>query len=460
MTSPAPSSNPHGLADRSELTAPVLLSAVVAALGGLLFGYDTAVISGAEKAIQLGFALDPFWHGFTVASALIGTIVGSVIIEGPADSIGRKRTLYLLAVLYLVSSLGCALAPSWWILVISRFVGGIAIGGASVVSPMYIAEISPPHLRGRLVAINQLNVVIGILLSFIANYVISLYFPSEAAWRWMLGVVALPSAAFLALIPLIAESPRWLVKVGRTTDARKVLERLGYRDAAQELGEISASLEGAPAEDRLFQQRYARSIFLAWAIAMFNQLSGINALMYYAPRIFEMTGVGAGAALSQSIAVGGVNLVFTLVGMGLIDFVGRRKLIIWGSFGYIASLGVVTWAFHHYGGKFDRSGGLLVLAGLLVFQASHAFSQGAVIWVFISEIFPNAVRAKGQALGSFTHWLMAALVSWTFPIVAERSGAWPFGFFAAMMGLQLLFAWKVMPETKGGTLEDIEARLG
>ena len=233
MTSPAPSSDPHDLAPRSELTAAVLLSAVIAALGGLLFGYDTAVISGAEKAIQLAFALDPFWHGFTVASALIGTIVGSVIIERPADSIGRKQTLYLLAVLYLVSSLGCALAPSWWILVVSRFVGGIAIGGASVVSPMYIAEISPPHLRGRLVAINQLNVVVGILLSFISNYVISLYFPSEAAWRWMLGVVALPSAAFLALVPLIVESPRWLVKVGRTTDAGKVLERLGYGDVAR-----------------------------------------------------------------------------------------------------------------------------------------------------------------------------------------------------------------------------------
>ncbi len=459
MKSPDLSSEQDHLAPRQGLTAAVLLSAAVAAIGGLLFGFDTAVISGAEKAIQAGFALDALWHGFTVASALIGTIVGSIVIERPADSIGRKRTLLLLAVLYLVSSLGCGLAPSWWILVVSRFVGGIAIGGASVVAPMYIAEISPPALRGRLVAINQLNVVVGILLSFISNYVISLWFPPEAAWRWMLGVVALPSAAFLALVPLILESPRWLVKAGRTAEAGEVLERLGYDDVARELGEIAVSLEGAPAEERLFRRRYARSIFLAWAIAMFNQLSGINALMYYAPRIFEMTGVGAGAALSQSIAVGGINLVFTLVGMGLIDFVGRRKLIIWGSFGYIASLSAVTWAFHHYGGHFDRSGGLVVLAGLLVFQASHAFSQGAVIWVFIAEIFPNAVRAKGQALGSFTHWFMAAVVSWTFPIVAERSGAWPFGFFAAMMGLQLLFAWKLMPETKGGTLEDIEARL-
>ncbi len=453
MTSAAP--QPHPL----KLSAVALRSSAVAALGGLLFGFDTAVISGAEKALQGNFSLDSSWLGFTVATALIGTIVGSVVIEKPADSIGRKGTLYILAVLYLVSSLGCAIAPSWWILVVSRFVGGLAIGGASVVAPMYIAEIAPSHLRGRLVAINQLNVVIGILLSFISNYVISLYFPADQAWRWMLGVVAIPSAAFFVLIQGIVESPRWLVKVGRTSDASAVLAKLGHDDVARELGEIEASLAGTQAEDRLFRRRYAWSIFLAWSIAMFNQLSGINALMYYAPRIFEMTGVGSGAALLQSIAVGGTNLIFTLVGMALIDFVGRRKLIIWGSFGYIASLGMVTWAFQHYGGNFDRSGGLLVLVGLLVFQASHAFSQGAVIWVFIAEVFPNAVRAKGQAFGSFTHWFMAAAVSWSFPIVAARSGAWAFGFFTAMMVLQLLFAWKLMPETKGGTLEDIEARL-
>jgi len=437
-----------------------LRSAVVAALGGFLFGFDTAVISGAEKALQRLFALDPFWLGLTVAAALIGTIVGSVVIEKPADSIGRKKTLFLLAILYFASSVGSAVATSWAVLVSARFVGGIAIGGASVVAPMYIAEISPSRLRGRLVAINQLNVVVGILLSFISNYVISLYFPSEIAWRWMLGVVAVPSAAFFVLLFSIVESPRWLVKVGRTEEAGSVLARLGHADVSGELGAIQTSLSGPVTRDRLFQRRYARPLFLAWAIAMFNQLSGINALMYYAPRIFEMTGVGEGSALSQSIAIGGVNLAFTLLGMALIDFVGRRNLIIWGSFGYIASLGTVAWAFQHYGGTFDRTGGVIVLVGLLAFQASHAFSQGAVIWVFIAEIFPNAVRAKGQAFGSFTHWFMAAAVSWTFPIIAARSGAWAFGFFAAMMGLQLLFAWKVMPETKGGSLEDVEIRLG
>ena len=264
------------------------------------------------------------------------------------------------------------------------------------------------------------------------------------------------SAVFFFLLFGIVESPRWLVKAGQVDKARAVLTALGHADAERELLEIEASLSGNVSQERLFQKRYARSIFLAWAIAMFNQLSGINALMYYAPRIFEMAGAGASSALSQSIAVGGTNLVATLIGMALIDFAGRRKLIIWGSFGYIASLGAVTWAFHHYGARFDRTGGIIVLAGLLAFQASHAFSQGAVIWVFISEIFPNAVRAKGQALGSFTHWFMAAAVSWTFPMARADVA---FGFFTAMMGLQLLFAWKLMPETKGGSLEDIEARL-
>ena len=459
MFSNAATGNSKDDASDHGLSALTLRSAAIAALGGLLFGFDTAVISGAEKALQRLFALDVFWLGFTVATALIGTIIGSVAIERPADRFGRKTTLFLLAILYFVSSVGCAIANNWGALVAARLVGGLAIGGASVVAPMYIAEISPSRVRGRLVAINQLNVVVGILLSFVSNYLISLYFPADTAWRWMLGVVALPSAAFFLLLFGIVESPRWLVKAGRSDEARAVLARLGHEDPARELAEIETSLAGTVEQDRLFQSRYARSIFLAWAIAMFNQLSGINALMYSAPRIFEMAGAGAGSALSQSIAVGGTNLVFTLLGMALIDFVGRRRLIVWGSFGYLASLGAVTWAFGHYGGNFDRTGGLVVLVGLLAFQASHAFSQGAVIWVFIAEVFPNAVRAKGQALGSVTHWVMAAVVSWTFPIVAARSGAWAFGFFAAMMALQLVFALIIMPETKGGTLEDIESRL-
>jgi MFS transporter, SP family, xylose:H+ symportor len=435
----------------------VYRAATIAALGGLLFGFDTAVISGAEKALQNLFHLSPLWLGFTVATALIGTIVGSIAIEGPADSWGRKKALFLLAVLYFVSSVGCAFAPSWLVFSLSRFVGGLAIGGASVVAPMYIAEISPAYLRGRLVALNQLNIVVGILLSFISNYLVANFLAGPDAWRWMLGVVAIPSALFFALLFGIVESPRWLVKSGRADEARDVLARLGHANPPAKAAEIQQSLAGDGAQDRLFQRRYFRPIFLAWAIAMFNQLSGINALMYYAPRIFEMIGAGENLALLQSILVGGTNLVFTLLGMSLIDWVGRRRLIIWGSFGYIASLSTVAWGFYHYNGHFDHIGSLTVVISILVFQASHSASQGAVIWVFISEIFPNAVRAKGQALGSATHWFMAAAISWTFPMMAEWSGAGAFAFFAVMMVVQLFFALKIMPETRGSHLEDVGA---
>jgi len=449
MTTPPPSS--------TTVHSPSLLvyrAAAVAALGGLLFGFDTAVISGAEKALQSVFHLSSSWLGFTVATALIGTIVGSVAIESPADSWGRKKTLFLLAILYFTSSIGCAISPSWLVFSVSRFIGGLAIGGASVVAPMYIAEISPAHLRGRLVALNQLNIVVGILLSFVSNYLVANFMPGNESWRWMLGVVAIPSALFFALLFGIVESPRWLVKSGHDEAAIDVLRRLGHTDPAAKAAEIEESLAGDGAQDRLFQRRYFTPIFLAWAIAMFNQLSGINALMYYAPRIFEMTGAGQNLALLQSIAVGGTNLVFTLIGMSLIDWVGRRQLIIWGCYGYIASLSTIAWAFYHYTGHFDQTGSLTILISLLIFQASHAFSQGAVIWVFISEIFPNAVRAKGQSLGSATHWFMAAAISWMFPVVAEWSGAGAFAFFAAMMVVQLLFAWKIMPETRGRRLED------
>ena len=435
-------------------------SAAVAALGGLLFGFDTAVISGAEKALGARFDLDDNWTGFTVATALIGTIVGSVAVERPADAVGRKKTLFGLAVVYFVTAVGCAVADTWAVLAVARFAGGLAIGGASVVAPLYIAEIAPAHLRGRLVAVNQLNIVAGILLAFVSNTVIAAYAPADLAWRWMLGAVAVPAAAFFGLLFGIVESPRWLVKVGRPADAEAVLTRLGHADVLTELAEIQASLASPAGRGALFQKRYAWPLFLAWAMAMFNQLSGINALLYYAPRVFEMAGAGGQAALVQTVALGGTNLLFTLAGMALIDFVGRRKLILWGSVGYVISLGTVTAAFAHYGTAFDATGGAVVLVGLVGFLASHAFSQGAVIWVFISEIFPNAVRAKGQAFGSVTHWVMAALVSWTFPAVAAWSGAWAFGFFAAMMAGQFVFAWRVMPETKGGTLEDIEARLG
>lgn len=439
------------------LTWMLVYSAVVAALGGLLFGFDTAVISGAEKTLKEVFGLNSFWHGFTVSTALIGTIVGSVLVEYPADGWGRKKTLFLLAVLYFGSSVGCAVAPGWLFFVVARFIGGLAIGGASVVAPMYIAEISPAHLRGRLVALNQLNIVLGILVSFVSNYFIAQHWGPEEAWRWMLGVVAAPSLLFFVLLFVICESPRWLVKVGREEEARQVLSKLGEVNAADEVRLIQESLNdgGTGAKERLWQRRYARPIFLAWAIAMFNQLSGINALMYYAPRIFELAGAKEGAALLQSVAVGGTNLIFTVAAMFVIDRFGRRTLMFAGSIGYIVSLTSTALAFHHYGQHFDSTGSTVVLVSLLLFIASHAFGQGAVIWVFIGEIFPNAVRAKGQALGSFTHWFMAAAVGWAFPMIAEQSGAGAFAFFAAMMVLQLVFVIRWMPETKGASLEEV-----
>jgi len=434
----------------------VIFSTVVAALGGLLFGFDTAVISGTTEALQSIFALDEFWLGFAVASALIGTIVGAFAVGRPVEKFGRKLILLTLAVLYFISAVGSALAQSLVSFVIYRFIGGLAVGAASVVSPMYIAEIAPARLRGRLVAVNQLNVVSGILLAFLSNYAIGRALSEDIAWRWMLGVEAFPAALFFALIFLIPESPRWLVKRGRNEDARAVLAQVSEGDVQQELQEIVASLRAEEGEKvhALFQQRYAFPIFLAFAVAMFNQLSGINALMYYAPRIFQMAGAGVEDALLQAVAVGGINLLFTIVALFVIDRFGRRPLLMIGGAGAAASLALVAFAF--YTGSFS---GNLVLLGLLGFIASHAIGQGAVIWVFISEVFPNRVRAKGQALGSFTHWFMAAAVSWTFPVIAEVSGGHAFAFFSAMMLLQVLFAWKIMPETRGATLEELGARL-
>lgn len=435
----------------------VFFSTAVAALGGLLFGFDTAVISGTTEALQDVFGLDEFWLGFTVAVALIGTIVGAFSAAKPADHFGRRRVLFVLAIFYFVSALGSALAQSWVPFLLYRFLGGLAVGGASVVAPMYIAEIAPAHLRGRLVAVNQLNVVSGILLAFFSNYLVAQVTTFDAAWRWMFGVEAFPAAVFFVLLFFIPFSPRWLVKTGRVEEGRAVLVRLGEGDVDTEMSEIIASLKSEAGErtEKLFQRPYAFPIFLAWAVAMFNQLSGINALMYYAPRIFQLAGAAADDALLQAVAIGGTNLLFTVFALFIIDKFGRRPLLIVGSVGTAASLGLVAWAF--YGGG-DM--GTPVLAGLISFIAFFAFSQGAVIWVFISEVFPNRVRSKGQSLGSFTHWFMAAAVSWTFPVVAEASGGHAFAFFSAMMVLQFFFAWKLMPETKGLSLEELEVKLG
>ncbi len=442
----------------------LLRSTIVAALGGLLFGFDTAVISGTTDALTRVFELSSQSLGFTVASALIGTIVGAIGVGRPADALGRRRTLMVLALLFFVSAVGSALAWDWYSFLVFRFLGGLAVGGASVTSPMYIAEISPADLRGRLVAITQFNIVLGILVAFFSNYLIAGLATGSSTWRWMFGVEALPAALFFVLLFANPLSPRWLLSRQRTEEARALLLKLGT-GAAEVDAEVAAikeslDLEHHTLKEPFFTRAYLKPIMLAVAIAVFNQLSGINALMYYAPHIFRMAGAQEGSALLQTVAVGGTNLVFTMLALAVIDHFGRRRLMLFGSVGYIVSLATVAAAFYTFGTDFTAAGSTIVLLGLLLFIASHAFGQGAVIWVFISEIFPNRVRARGQALGSFTHWVMCAAVSWTFPVIAEVSGGHAFAFFAAMMILQLVWVILVMPETRGIPLEEIQKRLG
>ncbi len=465
---PLNANEPRPTTDTAAPNSPtgiLIGSALVAALGGLLFGFDTVVISGTTDALRSVFTLSDLGLGFTVAIALIGTIFGSILAGRPADVWGRKKALIALAILYLVTALGTALAWDWVSFLIFRFLGGVAVGGASVVSPLYIAEISPARYRGRLVAIQQFNIVLGILLAFLSNYFIAQMHLGETEWRWMLGVLAAPSALFFLLMLPTLESPRWLVGRGRDDEARAVLMRLGVDGGSveQEVADIRASIdpEHHKQGESLFRLAYRRPVLLAVAIAAFNQLSGINAVLYYAPQIFKMAGADVDSALLQAVAVGGTNLVFTMLAMLVIDHFGRRRLMVIGSVGYLISLGMTAWAFLTYSERFTMIGNAVVLAGLMLFIASHAFSQGAVIWVFISEIFPNRVRAAGQALGSATHWIMAAVISWTFPIIVGKIGAGSvFVFYAAMMFLQLLWALFVMPETKGVPLEEIQRELG
>lgn len=442
----------------------LLASTIIAALGGLLFGFDTAVISGTTEWLEKVFVLSKFWLGFTVASALIGTIIGSITVGRPADQLGRRNVLIVLAVFYFVSALGSALAWNWISFLVFRFLGGLAVGGASVVSPMYIAEISPAKYRGRLVAVTQFNIVFGILVAFFSNYLITTLNLGDIEWRWMFGVEAIPAAAFFFLLFLNPYSPRWLLANKRVDEARLVLRKCGTDsgDIEAEIKEIQVSLdlEHHSIKEPFYTKKYLKPILLAVAIAMFNQLSGINALMYYAPHIFKMAGAGAEGAMLQTVAVGGTNLIFTMAALAIIDHFGRKRLMLVGSIGYILSLASTAWAFYTFGTDFTATGSLIVLVSLLVFIASHAFGQGAVIWVFISEVFPNRVRARGQSLGSFTHWIMAAVISWTFPVIADMSGAHIFAFYALCMVGQLLWVIFVMPETKGISLELIQKKLG
>lgn len=443
------------------MNATLLRCSIIAALGGLLFGFDTAVISGTTDQLREVFGLEGVGLGFTVASALIGTILGALFAGHPADRIGRRSTLVWIAVLYLVSAVGSALAWDWISFLVFRWLGGLGVGASSVVAPMYIAEISPPRFRGRLVAITQFNIVLGILLAYLSNYGVAQMQYGAIEWRVMFGIEALPAIIFLVLMFGTPRSPRWLVAQGNSDAAALVLEMVGAEDVQKELSEIEESLAETAknVKEPLLQRKYSRPVKLAVAIATFNQLSGINALMYYAPHIFRMAGAGTDSSLAQAVVVGCTNLVFTLIALLVIDKIGRRKLMVVGSIGYIVSLAATAAAFYRYGTDFTDAGGTVVLVSLMVFIASHAFGQGSVIWVYLSEIFPNRVRAQGQALGSFTHWVFAAAISWTFPVIADISGGHTFAFYSSMMVLQLLWVLKVMPETKGVPLEEIQERM-
>ena len=442
----------------------VLRSAIVAALGGLLFGFDTAVISGTTQQLKSFYELSDGGLGFTVATALIGTIVGALVAGKPVDRYGRKKVLFAIGILYFVGALGSAFVSNLVLFQLFRFLGGIGVGVASVVAPIYTAEIAPPKLRGRLVGLVQFNIVLGILLAYLSNFIIGNLLPAEVAWRWMFAVMAVPAAIFFLLLFTVPETPRWLFQAGRRDEAVGVVGRTTQsRDEAdfviREIEEGLAKQHGRR-EAPFFVRGNRKVILLAFTIAAFNQLSGINAILYYAPDIFRSAGAGENAAL-QSVILGLVNLIVTMAALTVIDKIGRKKLMLIGSIGYLVSLGMLAAVFFAYDGAFSGFTSYLVLGGLVVFIAAHAFGQGSVIWVFISEIFPNRIRGRGQSFGSLTHWVFAAVVSAIFPAIAGAlGGGMAFSlFFLCMIG-QLVWVLKVMPETKNVPLEEMERNLG
>jgi len=431
-------------------------STVVAALGGLLFGFDTAVISGTTSTLTQAYQLSPKLLGITVASAIWGTVVGAMLAGIPGERFGRRDSLRALAILYLLSGLGCAGAWSWGALVFFRFIGGLGIGGSSVLAPMYIAEIAPAKLRGRLVGLFQFNVVFGILVAYFSNYLIGLQRFGASEWRWEFGVTAIPAAVFFVMLFTIPRSPRWLVKKGRVDEARAVLRLTGDENYERDLQAIveSIDVEQKQAAEKLFSRKYLFPIFLAVSIGMFNQLAGINAILYYLNDIFAHAGFSKVSGSLQAVAVGATNLAFTMLAMSVIDKIGRKTLLLVGSVGTAVCLAGVSIIF--FTGQ-HQSFLLWLLIGYIAF---FAFSQGAVIWVYIAEVFPNSVRAKGQSLGSFSHWFMNALISGIFPLMAASSGAYPFVFFSLMMVAQFFVVLFVYPETKGFTLEEMQKELG
>lgn len=439
-----------------QMNKYVLKSTAVGALGGLLFGFDTAVISGTTHALTQVFALSPRGLGITVSIALLGTVIGAIFSGELGQKYGGREMLRVMALLYLLSSLGCAFAWSWPTLLVARFLGGLGIGGSSVLAPVYIAELAPARLRGRLVGTFQINVVVGILLAYFSNYLLSIAGLGAAEWRWKFGVAVFPALAFLLLLYGIPRSSRWLVTQGRIDEALSVLVVMGSPNSEAELQEIrdSVALSNRENQEPLFQWKYRLPIFLAITIGMFNQLSGINAILYYLNDIFAAAGFSNLSGNLQAVAVGAMNLLATFLGMSLIDKVGRKTLLLVGSVGTMLALAGVAFIF------FTRQHLSMLLVLLVAYIGFFAVSQGAVIWVYISEVFPNRVRSKGQSLGSSSHWIMNALISLIFPQMAKSSGAYPFLFFSIMMAVQFIVVLRFYPETKGVSLEELQHRLG
>lgn len=437
----------------------VFTVAIIIALGGFLFGYDIAMMSGTTAQLESLYNLNSFWLGFTVSIAIVGTIIGTIIIGKPAEKYGRKKSLIVLSGLFALSTLGSAFAINWEMLLIFRFITGVLLGCVSVVTPMFIAEISPAKKRGQLVLLNQFFVVTAIFIAFAVNYLLANAIETSS-WRWMIGVEAIPAASFFLLLNLVPESPRWLINKERNNEALAIFQRIKAENPEGEVRIVQESVEQevAMGHGKLFVKENRFPIFIAITIAAFNQLAGINAIMIYAPRVFEMAGFGINASLLQSISIGATNLLFTFVALFLIDKYGRRTLLMIGSVGMVFFLGMLSKSF--FTENYSDLGGYGVMIYLMGFIAFFAFSQGAVLWVVISEIFPNKVRSQGQALGSFTHWIFAAALIWGFPIMNNTvGGGISFGFFAVMMVLHFFFAWKVLPETKGKSLEEIQVEM-
>ena len=433
----------------------IVKATIVGAFGGLLFGFDTAVISGTTEALTAIYHLTPFLLGVTVFSALLGTVIAAMAAAAPAQRFGRRNTLRIMAILYTISALGCALAWTWSSLIVFRFIGGLAIGGSSVIGPMYIAEIAPPDWRGRLVGFFQVNVVVGILVAYMSNALIGSLHLGIDQWRWQLGVAGIPSLLFLVTLYFIPRSPRWLAMKGHLDEALDVLRLTGVADPKRELDEIVASVhqERAASADPLFSHQYKKPVILALTVGMFCQLSGINAILYYLNEIFALAGASRMSGNLQAVAVGAMNLAATLVAMTVIDKFGRKKLLLTGTAGLAVCLAVITAIFFTH----RHMNWLLWL--LMIYIALFAISQGAVVWVYISEVFPNRVRAKGQSLGSSAHWVTNAIISLIFPVMATSSGAYPFLFFSIMMVVDFFVVLFYYPETSRISLEQMQQHL-